>query len=364
MADPIEIAVTARPLAFQYAFLDVVQFTVGRTVEAQVHILETINRLVGEALEHVKVSEQKRILLPTGDGLCVAFLQPEPFDLAVGFALDLLSRVHEYNEGTTEARRQFQIRIGVNQNADSLFTDINGRLNLAGRGINLSQRIMSFADGGQLLVGSPIHELLCERERYVDHLRTFYGSDKHGFGLTVHQLRADDCLGLNTDIPRAFAHKTSKPDPIPEWMAHFVANAFKYRDYLERRSKDIDFEEDAGVILVHLLSHDSAAAMAATLPYRSIVSFVEYDAEQMPDPTYQSIRRSFVWVAHELSRMLVARLEQYAECFSGPSHEPALLFPSDRGLERVRTEQSAVWAFVVGDQPATERPPPIDDSPP
>ena len=72
------------PSLVQYVFLDIVRFTQGRTIEAQVEVIDSLNTIVRKALADSGVEDDRRILLPTGDGMAIAILHPEPFDLALG----------------------------------------------------------------------------------------------------------------------------------------------------------------------------------------------------------------------------------------------------------------------------------------
>ena len=84
--------------------------------------------------------------------------------------------------------------------------DINGSRNVAGDGINMAQRIMSLADGNQILVSSSVFATLGIREKYF-HLsfrelpRT---KIEHGIELSTYQFIGSDCVGLNVDIPNHF----------------------------------------------------------------------------------------------------------------------------------------------------------------
>lgn len=130
----------------KYVFADVVGFTRGRSVEAQSDIVGYLNGVVRHALLGNGVPEGKCILLPTGDGLCVALLPYEgsPYDVHVRVALSLLRGAHEHNEDTKDEMRRFEVRIGLNANTDNLVTDINGNRNVAGAGINMAQRVMGY----------------------------------------------------------------------------------------------------------------------------------------------------------------------------------------------------------------------------
>src|SRR2546423_5698236 len=129
----------------KYIFLDVVQFSM-RTAEDQSRIVHRLNSIVRESLGSHGIKEEDRILIPTGDGMCIALIGLHQYDVHVRFALSILKSLHNYNEATAERARRFQIRIGINQNTDILVQDINNRTNIAGAGINDASRVMGQAD--------------------------------------------------------------------------------------------------------------------------------------------------------------------------------------------------------------------------
>src|SRR5262245_41993522 len=89
----------------KYVFLDVVGYSRGRTIEAQSHIIETLNELIREAITASGVPAEKVLLLPTGDGVGIVLIDyQKPYDVDVLVALDLLRRLAERNE--KEAERQ------------------------------------------------------------------------------------------------------------------------------------------------------------------------------------------------------------------------------------------------------------------
>ena len=181
----------------QYVFLDVVKFTQDRTVEAQVDIIEALNKIVTDVLSQFSLEPDSRILLPTGDGICISILKSDLFDLSLKIALNILKDLATHNTSTEDQRRKFEVRIGINQNIDNLVIDVNGNQNVAGRGINMAQRIMSLADGGQILVGSSVYETICEREAYSNSFNNFKGQDKHVNQFKFYQFIDKNACGLN-----------------------------------------------------------------------------------------------------------------------------------------------------------------------
>lgn len=196
------------PTPAKYIFLDVVGFSRGRTVDAQADIIEALNRIVESAITGFGIPKKRRILLPTGDGVCIALLNFEkPHDVHLLLALEIIKQVAEFADSMKDRMRKFQIRVGLNANTDSLVTDVNGRQNIAGAGINTAQRIMSAADGNQILVGETVHTGLQQFEEYLSTFKRFEVIDKHGNCIPAYQYVAKGKPGLNRRIPAAFQNR-------------------------------------------------------------------------------------------------------------------------------------------------------------
>lgn len=196
------------PTPAKYIFLDIVGFSHGRTVDAQADIIEALNGIVESAIAKFKVPQKRRILLPTGDGVCIVLLNFEtPHDVHLLLALDIIRQVFEFAAATKDRMRKFRIRVGLNANTDSLVTDVNGRQNIAGAGINTAQRIMSAADGNQILVGEAVHAGLQHFEEYYSSFKRFELIDKHGNRIPAYQYVAAGKKGLNRRVPGDFQNR-------------------------------------------------------------------------------------------------------------------------------------------------------------
>ncbi len=133
-------------------FLDIVEYSKCSVTE-QMKLKQRFNVLLVRALQHVAVSE--RIVLDTGDGAAISFLgNPED---ALFAALGLRDGVAE--ESVKESPR-LSVRLGINLGPIRLIKDINGQLNIIGDGINVAQRIMSFAEPGIVLVSRSYYEVV------------------------------------------------------------------------------------------------------------------------------------------------------------------------------------------------------------
>ena len=74
----------AKTTPAKHIFLDIVGYTRNRSVEAQTDIVGLLNSFVGKCLKQHQIPEDRRILLPTGDGLCIALLNLEdPYDIHI-----------------------------------------------------------------------------------------------------------------------------------------------------------------------------------------------------------------------------------------------------------------------------------------
>jgi class 3 adenylate cyclase len=155
-----------RTLVCSIAFLDIVEYS-KKPVAEQMALKQSFNALVGNAL--APVAARDRVVLDTGDGAAITFLGDPEDALAVTMAI---------RNGVHGALR---VRMGINLGPVRLVRDINGQLNIIGDGINVAQRVMSFAGEGQLLVSRSFYEVVsrlsCDYERLFSYLGA--RTDKH-----------------------------------------------------------------------------------------------------------------------------------------------------------------------------------------
>jgi class 3 adenylate cyclase len=155
-------------------FLDIAGYS-RRSVAEQMALKQHFNRLLGNALH--RVAGDDRIVLDTGDGAAVTFLgNPED---ALLVAMDLRDAMP--GNGTTEAARVPVLRLGINLGPVRLIRDLNAQLNIIGDGINVAQRIMSFAEAGRILVSRSYYEVVSRIDPQFARLFNYEGSrtDKH-----------------------------------------------------------------------------------------------------------------------------------------------------------------------------------------
>src|SRR5207302_7097788 len=120
----------------KHIFLDVVGFTRDRSVEAQTDIVSTLNRCVRDVLNAASLPDDSLVLIPTGDGMCISIIGTDsPYDMEMQVAIGIATSIAKHNGQCDDVMRQFEVRIGIDENLDNLVIDINGNRNIAGAGI-------------------------------------------------------------------------------------------------------------------------------------------------------------------------------------------------------------------------------------
>ena len=177
----------SRTLVCSIVFLDIVEYST-RPVAEQLLFKQAFNKLLSSALENVP--SRDRVVLDTGDGAAITFLGDPEDALFVAMSLRAAARA--------EATGAIAIRIGINLGPVRLVKDINGQMNIIGDGINVAQRVMSFAQSGQLLVSRSFYEVVsCLSLDYAS-LFSYVGArtDKH---VREHEVYS---VGIGTDAAR------------------------------------------------------------------------------------------------------------------------------------------------------------------
>src|SRR5437868_2934168 len=142
-------------------FIDIVGYSIRRTDEQQA-LVDQLNKVVRSSDEFSRAAAAGRLKkIPTGDGMALIFHDsPEqPVECAVE-----ISRVLKHHP-------DLPVRMGVHSGPVSEVMDVNGRVNAAGIGINVAQRLMDCGDAGHILLSKRVAEDLQQNGRWRPHLR-------------------------------------------------------------------------------------------------------------------------------------------------------------------------------------------------
>lgn len=154
-------------------FLDIVGYSKCTDAE-QILQKKHFNRLINDSIK--SLAQNDRILLDTGDGAAIALLgAPEE---ALFIAMAIRDSICEMNKLLGDP---LLVRIGINLGPVRVVKDINGRPNIIGDGINVAQRVMSFAEPNQILVSRSYYEITSRLSKEITELFTYSGvkHDKH-----------------------------------------------------------------------------------------------------------------------------------------------------------------------------------------
>lgn len=164
-------------------FLDIIDYS-KKTDSEQIEIKNQFNALINHALKDL--AENDRIILDSGDGAAIAS-NGSPEDVLF-IALNVRDVIIKSNITST---MPLYVRFGVNLGPVRVVKDINGRPNIIGDGINVAQRIMSFAKPNQILVSRSYYEVTSRLTQEISQMFDYFGvkQDKHEREHEVYSVR-------------------------------------------------------------------------------------------------------------------------------------------------------------------------------
>ena len=153
-------------------FLDIAEYS-KKPVSEQIQLKDRFNALIAESIRDIAPND--RIILDTGDGVAVNFLG-DPED-----ALFVAMSLREAFAPKADEPPNLPARIGINLGPVRLVRDLNSQPNIIGDGINVAQRVMGFAQPGQILVSRSYYEVVLHISEGYTKLFDYEGSrtDKH-----------------------------------------------------------------------------------------------------------------------------------------------------------------------------------------
>jgi class 3 adenylate cyclase len=164
-------------------FVDIVGYS-KKSVSDQITMKDRFTGLLSESLKDI--AAEQRIILDTGDGAALSFIGDPEDALFVGMNMrDMLKNLApdaaEPTDESTSSSSDLFLRIGINLGPIKLVRDINGQPNIVGDGINVAQRIMSFARPGQVVVSRSYYDVVSVISDEYAQLFKYEGSrtDKH-----------------------------------------------------------------------------------------------------------------------------------------------------------------------------------------
>src|SRR6478735_74745 len=180
-------------------FIDIVGYSKLLNEEQK----ERLNQLTEIALATTpvrKATDEQLVRLPTGDGMALVFHHSaeEP----ARCALEIAEALQKHPE--------LPVRMGIHSGPVDKVTDVSGRTNLAGAGINMAQRVMDCGDAGHILLSQHVADDLIHSRQWASRLHDLGDCEvKHGVRLHLVNLYAEP-LG-NAAVPQKFQQTAPKP---------------------------------------------------------------------------------------------------------------------------------------------------------
>src|SRR6266704_1523424 len=171
-------------------FIDIVGYSKLLNEEQK----ERLNQLTEIVLATAPVREatdEQLVRLPTGDGMALVFRHSaeEP----ARCALEIAEALQKHPE--------LPVRMGIHSGPVSEVTDVSGRTNITGGGINMAQRVMDCGDAGHILLSKHVADDLHEHRQWSSWLHDLGECEvKHGVRLGIANLYRDD-VG-NPQLPK------------------------------------------------------------------------------------------------------------------------------------------------------------------
>ncbi len=173
-------------------FLDIVGYS-KLLIEEQKERLHQLTAIVLATPQVRESTDEQLVRLPTGDGMALVFHHSaeEP----ARCALEIAEALRKHPE--------IPVRMGIHSGPVSEVTDVSGRSNLAGAGINMAQRVMDCGDAGHILLSQHAADDLVQYRQWAPRLRDLGECEvKHGVRLNVVNLYTET-VG-NPALPKKF----------------------------------------------------------------------------------------------------------------------------------------------------------------
>jgi TolB-like protein/class 3 adenylate cyclase/Flp pilus assembly protein TadD len=235
----------------------------------QIELLQELNQIV-RSTQCFRAAEASGKLsrMPTGDGMALLFFHSpeEPVRCAVEISEELRDHTH------------IQLRMGVHSGPVNRVPDVNDKINFAGAGINVAQRVLDCGDAGHILLSGHVAEDLAEYRHWQPCLHDLGECEvKHGLRLHLFNLYKEN-LG-NPQVPQKLKRRrrwkqasgvSVHPVRKPRWpkfvlmaalLASVVALAIRFLIFFHAASSTTTTAPAPGATAISAL---------ATIPEKSI----------------------------------------------------------------------------------------------
>src|SRR3954465_8380160 len=184
-------------------FIDIVGYS-KLLIEEQKERLNQLTAIVLATAPVREATDEQLVRLPTGDGVALVFRQN--VEQPARCSLEIAEALQKHPE--------LPVRMGIHSGPVSEVTDVSGRTNIAGAGINMAQRVMDCGDAGHILLSQHVADDLVHSRQWASRLRDLGECEvKHGVRLHLVNLYAEP-LG-NPEPPDKFRQLAASAPTSP-----------------------------------------------------------------------------------------------------------------------------------------------------
>ena len=173
-------------------FIDLVGYS-KLLIEEQKERLRQLTDIVLATAQVREATNEQLIRLPTGDGMALVFRNSAEEPALCALEITQALKTHP----------EIAVRMGIHSGPVSEVTDVSGRKNITGGGINMAQRVMDCGDAGHILLSKHVANDLQEHRQWSSCLHDLGECEvKHGMRMSIVNLHADQ-VG-NPQLPKKF----------------------------------------------------------------------------------------------------------------------------------------------------------------
>ena len=184
-------------------------------IDQQSEYLRKLNDVVRSTEQFQRADASGKLLrIPTGDGMVLVFFThpQDPAECAIQIAQKL------------KGHPEIQLRMGVHSGPVNRVSDVNERLNVAGAGINIGQRVMDCGEAGHILLSKRVAEDLGHYSKWRPHLHNLGECEvKHGVTIDIVNLYTDE-VG-NPAVPGKLTGRKKSPSTLRRFATPLTAAA-------------------------------------------------------------------------------------------------------------------------------------------
>lgn len=193
-------------------FMDVVGYS-KLPIDRQTQFLRRLQEIVRGTADVARAQASRQLIsLPAGDGMALVFFSnleaPVRCALEIGKALKSVPEI--------------ALRMGIHSGPVNQMMDVNERMNVAGAGINMAQRVMDCGDSGHILLSRRVADDLSQYSSWQPLLHDLGEAEvKHGVRVHVVNLYTDE-VG-NPQLPEKFKKRKRRAVQVPAIVAAVLA---------------------------------------------------------------------------------------------------------------------------------------------